>query len=66
MKVGEIDFSAFNYKRICVDEWNQTHYPPGAEEILLKMHGEKEVEGEPSVDELGWLLIVIKGAQAEV
>lgn len=65
MKVKEIDFSAYNYKRICVYEWNQTHYPAGTEALILQTHGEKEIEDGLSVDELGWLTIVIKGAIPE-
>ena len=65
MLVKEIDFSAFDYKRICVYEWNQTHYPSGSEELVLKTHGEKEIEDSLSVDEFGWLTIIIKGSQIE-
>ena len=65
MKVKDIDFSAFQYKRICVYDANQAHYPPGFEEILLKKHGEKEIEDGLSVDELGWLTIIVKGFQTE-
>lgn len=63
MKVKDIDFSSFDYKRICVYEWNQTHYPPGFEELLLQTHGEKEIEDGLTVDALGWLTIIIKGSQ---
>ena len=65
MLVKEIDFSAFDYKRICVYEWNQTHYPPHSEELILKTHGEKEIEDGLAVDELGWLTIIIKGSRME-
>ena len=65
MKIKEIDFSAFQYKRICVYDANQTHYPPDSEALVISMHGEREVEDAVSVDELGWLTLVIKGTQME-
>ncbi len=65
MKVKDIDFSAYDYKRICFCEWNQTHYPPNAEALLLKTHGEKEIEENVCVDALGWLTIIVKGSQVE-
>ena len=65
MKIKEIDFSAFQYKRICVYDANQTHYPPNSEALVISTHGEREAEDEISVDELGWLTIVIKGSQTE-
>ena len=65
MKVKDIDFSAFQYKRICVYDANQTHYPPDSEELIVRSHGEREAEDNVFVDELGWLTIVIKGSQTE-
>lgn len=65
MKVKEINFSDYDYKRVCVYDENQTYYPVGAESVLLAKYGEKEAEENVSVDEYGWLVICIKGAQAE-
>ena len=65
MKVKEINFSDYAYKRVCVYDENQTYYPVGAEAALLAKYGEKETEGNPSVDEYGWLVIQIKGAVQE-
>ena len=65
MKVKDIDFSSFAYKRICVYDANQTHYPPDSEELVIRTHGEREAEDGISVDALGWLTIVIKGSQIE-
>ncbi len=65
MKVKDIDFSAFQYKRICVYDANQAHYPPGCEDLIVRIHGERDAEDEISVDELGWLTIVIKDASSE-
>lgn len=65
MTVKDIDFSTFDYKRICVYDANQTHYPAGSEDLIVETHGEKEIEENLSVDELGWLTIVIKGTSIE-
>ena len=65
MKVKEINFSEYDYKRVCVYDANQTYYPKGAENVLLAKYGEMEAEENPSVDEYGWLVIVIKGVVRE-
>lgn len=65
MKIKEIDFSAYTYKRVCVYEANQTFYPAGKESLLLERHGEKELEGAPETDEYGWLMLSVKGANIE-
>ena len=62
MKLKEIDFSAYEYKRICIEETNLTYYPANVEELILKMHGEKEIDT-ISVNEFGWLFIHIQGAE---
>ncbi len=56
MRVKEIDFSAYEYKRICVRDANNTSYPPDSEDVVVKLHGEKEVK-EIAVSGLGWLNI---------
>jgi hypothetical protein len=61
MKIKEIDFSEYTYKRVCVYEENQTFYPVGKEALLLAAHGEKELEGTPETDEYGWLVHTVKG-----
>lgn len=61
MKIKEINFSDYTYKRVCVYEENQTFYPVGKEPLLLAKHGEKELEGAPETDEYGWLVLVVKG-----
>lgn len=61
MKIREIDFSAYTYKRVCVYEENQTFYPAGKESLLLEKYGEKELEGAPETDEYGWLVFSVKG-----
>ena len=61
MKIKEIDFSEYSYKRVCVYEENQTFYPTGKEALLLAAHGEKELEGAPETDEYGWLVLNVKG-----
>ena len=65
MKIKEIDFSAYTYKRVCVYEANQTFYPAGKESLLLERHGEKELEGAPETDEYGWLVLSVKGMNVE-
>ena len=65
MKVKEINFSDYDYKRVCVYDENQTYYPKGMESVLLAKYGEKEAEDNISVDEYGWLVICIKGAARE-
>ena len=65
MKVKEITFSDYDYKRVCVYDANQTYYPKGAENVLLTKYGEMEAEDNISVDEYGWLVISIKGASQE-
>ncbi|MBE6665957.1 MAG: hypothetical protein E7603_07050 [Ruminococcaceae bacterium] len=65
MKVKEINFSDYDYKRVCVYDENQTYYPVGGEHVLLAQYGEKEAEDHISVDEYGWLVIYIKGAVRE-
>ena len=65
MKIKEIDFSAYTYKRVCVYEANQTFYPAGKESLLLEQHGEKELEGAAETDEYGWLVLSVKGMNVE-
>jgi len=65
MKVRDINFSDYEYKRVCVYDENQTYYPAGAEAVLLEKYVDKEAEENPSVDEYGWLVILIKGAIRE-
>ena len=65
MKIKEIDFSAYTYKRVCVYEANQTFYPAGKEMILLEKHGEKELDGAPETDEYSWLVLSVKGTNFE-
>ena len=59
MKVKEIDFSEYSYKRVCVYEENQTFYPEGQEALLLQKHGEKELAAAPETDEYGWLILAV-------
>ena len=59
MKVKEIDFSEYSYKRVCVYEENQTFYPEGQEALLLQKHGEKELACAPETDEYGWLILTV-------
>ena len=56
MKVKDIDFSAYNYQRICIRDANNTSYPPDSNDLVIKIHGESEVK-EISVSEFGWLNI---------
>ena len=63
MKIKEINFSEYTYKRVCVYEENQTFYPAGLENILLEKYGEKELISAPETDEYGWLVLSI-GAPA--
>ena len=65
MKVKEINFSEYDYKRVCVYDANQTYYPAGAESFLLAKYDEMEAEDNISVDGYGWLVIYIKGAIRE-
>lgn len=65
MKVKEINFSDYEYKRVCVYDDNQTYYSVGAESVLLAKYGEKDMEENPCVDEYGWLVIRVKGASQE-
>lgn len=60
MKIKEIDFSAYTYKRICVYEANQMFYPAGNEPLLLEKHGEKELSADPETDDFGWLILAVK------
>ena len=64
MKVKDIDFSAYEYKRICVRDANNTSYPPDSEDIVVKLHGESEVK-EVSVSDFGWLNIDLVVAQSD-
>lgn len=68
MKVKEIDLSSYDYKRICVYEVNQTHYPENFEELVLKTHGEKDIVEENGVfvNAFGWLMINIKCEQVNI
>ncbi len=59
MKVKEIDFSEYAYKRVCVYEENQTFYPEGQEKLLLAKHGEKELSALPETDEYGWPVLTL-------
>ena len=61
MKIKEVNFSEYTYKRVCVYETNQTFYPAGKESLLLEKHGEKELEEAPETDEYGWLVLSVKG-----
>ena len=56
MKVKEIDFSQYEYKRICVRDAKNISYPPDSDDVVIKVHGESEVK-EISVSEFGWLNI---------
>ena len=60
MKVKEINFSDFTYKRICVYDANRTFYPVGYENLVLAKHGEKELASFPETDEYGWLEILLE------
>ena len=62
MRIKEINFSDYTYKRVCVSEANQTFYPAGQEALLVAKHGEKELENAPETDEYGWLVLTVKGA----
>ena len=59
MKIKEVNFSEYTYKRVCVYEENQTFYPAGLEHILLEKHGEKELVSAPETDEYGWLVLSV-------
>ena len=59
MKIKEINFSDYAYKRICVYDENQTFYPEGLEHLLLEKHGEKELTAAPETDEYGWLVLAV-------
>ena len=61
MKIKEVNFSDYTYKRVCVYEINQTFYPVGKEALVIEQHGEKELEGAPETDEYGWLVLFVKG-----
>ncbi len=60
MKIKEINFSDYTYKRVCVYDENQTFYPIGKEQLLLERHGEKELDTDPETDEFGWLILTVK------
>ena len=60
MKIKEINFSDYTYKRVCVYDENQTFYPIGKEQLLLEHHGEKELDTDPETDEFGWLILTVK------
>ncbi len=64
MKIKEVNFSEYTYKRVCVYEENQTFYPVGKESLLLEKHGEKELDGVPETDEYGWLVLSVKGTNS--
>ncbi len=68
MKVKDINFSAYDYKRICVYEVNQFHYPENFEEFILKTHGEKDIDEENGVfvNEFGWLIINLVCEQTNI
>lgn len=59
MKIKEVNFSEYTYKRICIYEENQTFYPAGLENVLLESHGEKELASAPDTDNFGWLILVV-------
>ena len=59
MKIKEINFSEYTYKRVCVYEENQTFYPVGFENLLLEKHGDKELSAPPETDEYGWLILTV-------
>ena len=61
MKIKEVNFSEYTYKRVCVYEANQTFYPVGKESLVIEKHGEKELEGAPETDGYGWLVLPVKG-----
>ena len=59
MKIKDLNFSEYTYKRVCVYEENQTFYPIGKEQLLLEQHGEKELAVDPETDEFGWLILTV-------
>ena len=58
MKIKDIVFSKYEYKRICVvTHCGTEYYPENSEEAVVKVYGESEIDGELEVTETGWLSI---------
>ncbi len=56
MKIKEIDFSQYEYKRLSVYHINSDYFPPAYSSKLIEMYGEEEVE-QIEVTEQGLLII---------
>lgn len=61
MKIKDLIFSKFSYKRICVISSQDTkYYPECSEECVVREHGNMELDSEVIVDEAEWLILKIK------
>ncbi len=56
MKVKDIDFSEYTYKRIAIYHINSDYFPPEYSSKLTEMYGEEEVD-HIEVTEQGLLII---------
>ncbi len=56
MKVKDIDFSQYEYKRLSIYHINSDYFPPEYSAKLIEMYGEEEVD-HIEVTETGLLII---------
>lgn len=59
MKINDIDFSKYEYKRICVMGNTRVHFPPDMEELVKREYGDCELAEEPIQKDNGWLVLSV-------
>lgn len=60
MKVNELDFTAYNYKRIHIEGKTLLYFSKNTEETIKREYGDCVVIGEPEEQESGWLVIKVE------
>ena len=60
MLVKDIDFSAYNYKRIHIEGKTLLYFPQDTEDTIKREYGECVLISEPEEHESGWLIIRVE------
>ena len=60
MKVSDIDFSAYEYKRVCILGRTRIHFPTNTEETVQRVYGDCVLTSDPEVKETGWLVLNVE------
>lgn len=60
MKVSDIDFSAYNYKRIHIEGKTLLYFPENTEETIKREYGDCVVIGEPEEQKSSCLVIKVE------